>query len=150
MAMKRFVAGLVCMASFAQAAESPRTHGIAAGYPGDRGIENDSAVVFVENFEEKTLEDLWKRWETVTDRSGMSFSSDVPANSAGRQSLVMDRTSGSGSHLYRRLKNKSGGWGYEQLFARYYVKFDPDCGEIHHFGTCLGGNNPPTPWPSVG
>ncbi|MBI4605690.1 MAG: hypothetical protein HY721_27300 [Planctomycetes bacterium] len=32
---------------------------------------------------------------------------------------------------------------------RYYVKFAPDCGEIHHFGTCLGGNHPATPNPVV-
>ena len=61
----------------------------------------------------------------------------------------MERRAGSGAQLFRRLKNGSGGWGYDKVFARYYVKFDPDCGEIHHFGTCLGGNNPATPWPSV-
>lgn len=61
----------------------------------------------------------------------------------------MERLKSSGSHLFRRIENKEGGWGYDRIFARYYVKFDPDCGEIHHFGTCLGGNNPPTPWPSV-
>jgi hypothetical protein len=51
---------------------------------------------------------------------------------------------GTGSHLYRRL-----GKGYEQIFARFYVKFDPECAPIHHFGTCIGGNNPATPWPMV-
>jgi hypothetical protein len=61
----------------------------------------------------------------------------------------MERTHGAGAQLYRRLKNARGGWGYDRLFARCYVKFDPDCGEIHHFGTCLGGNLPATPWPSV-
>jgi hypothetical protein len=30
-----------------------------------------------------------------------------------------------------------------------YVKFDPDCAPIHHFGTCIGGNNPPSQWPMV-
>ena len=61
----------------------------------------------------------------------------------------MDRQQGPGGQLFRRLKNQQGGWGYDRVFARYYVKFDPECGEIHHFGTCLGGNNPSTPWPSV-
>jgi hypothetical protein len=61
----------------------------------------------------------------------------------------MERTRGAGPQLYRRLKNPSGGWGWDQVFARYYVRFDPDCGEIHHFGTCIGGNAPATPWPSV-
>jgi hypothetical protein len=107
--------------------------GIASHYPGDAGIERDPQVVFVENFEEDSLETLWKRWETVGDRSGQSFSADVPSGSAGKRSLLMEREKGSGAQLYRRLKNKEGGWGYERLFARYYVKFDPECGEIHHF-----------------
>jgi hypothetical protein len=79
----------------------------------------------------------------------MTFTGDVPAVSAGRQSLLMDRTQGAGAALYRRLKNANGGFGYDRVFARYYVKFDADCGEIHHFGTCLGGNLPATRWPSV-
>lgn len=123
--------------------------GIASKYPGDRGIEADANVVFVENFEEASRDDLWKRWESVADKPGQTFSREVPEGSAGSQSLVMERRKGSGAQLFRRLKNKSGGWGCDRLFARYYVKFDPDCGEIHHFGTCLGGYNPPRPWPMV-
>lgn len=125
------------------------TAGIASKYPGDVNIESDPRIVFAENFEEASLEAMWERWETVTDRPGMSFSRELPKGSSGKHSLAMERQKGSGVHLYRRLRNKSGGWGHERLFARYYVRFDPDCGEIHHFGTCLGGNNPATPWPSV-
>ena len=123
--------------------------GIALEYPGDSGIASDPRVIFVENFEEESLQALWAGWETVTARSGMSFSREASPGSAGRQSLVMERQQGSAPHLYRRLKNKSGAWGYDRVFARYYVKFDPECGEIHHFGTCLGGNYPATAWPSV-
>jgi hypothetical protein len=122
---------------------------IASKYSSDRGIDKDPRVVFVENFEEPSLDEIWKRWETVTDKPGQSLTNDVPPGSSGTNALVMERVKGSGSHLFRRLKNKDGGWGYDRIFARYYVKFDPDCAEIHHFGTCLGGNNPPTPWPSV-
>jgi hypothetical protein len=138
---------VVSLAAHSQAAQPER--GIASGYPGDVGIERDKRIVFVENFETNSLESLWKGWDTATGREGMQFSQDLPAASAGRQSLIMERESGSGSHLYRRLKNRKGTWGFDKLFARYYVKFAEDCGEIHHFGTCLGGNNPATPWPSV-
>ncbi|HEX7860479.1 MAG TPA: hypothetical protein VF773_09150, partial [Verrucomicrobiae bacterium] len=100
--------------------------GIAAKYPADRGIENDPRVVFVENFE-GPLDEIWKRWETVGDKPGQSLTADVPPGSSGKTSLLMDRTKGPGPQLYRRLKNKEGGWGYDRLFARYYVKFDPDC-----------------------
>ena len=123
--------------------------GIAARYPGDRGIESDSQVVFAENFEQSSLDELWKRWETVGDKPGQSFSPETAPGSSGKQSLVMERTKGSGAQLFRRLKNKSGGWGYDRIFARYYVKFDPECGEIHHFGTCLGGYHPAVPYPMV-
>lgn len=141
-----FICALIASRGFAATLPS---EGIASRYRGDQGIEHDGAVVFAENFDEPSLEEMWRRWETVTDKPGMSFSDDVPAGSAGKHSLVMERTRGSGVHLFRRLKNSRGGFGYDRVFARYYVKFDPDCGEIHHFGTTLGGNNPPTPWPSV-
>ena len=124
--------------------------GIAARHPGDRGIANHPKVIFAEDFEEESTETLFKRWDTVGDKPGMSFSTDVPPGSTGKHSLIMERAhSGPGAQLYRRLKNKEGGWGYDRVFARYYVKFDPDCGEIHHFGPCLGGNLPATTWPSV-
>ncbi len=123
--------------------------GIAAAYPGDVGIAKDSRVIFAEDFEHGTLEALWARWENISDQPGMTFTSDVPKGSAGKQSLLMERTEGPGAALYRRLRNQAGGFGSDRVFARYYVQFDPDCGEIHHFGTCLGGNLPATPWPSV-
>jgi len=123
--------------------------GLAAKYPGDTGIEHDPHIVFVENFDEGSLEELWKRWDDAGWRDEMSFAQDVPAGSASKHSLIMDRTKGEGGRLYRRLANANGGFGYDQIYARYYVKFDPESGELHHFGTCLGGNNPPTRWPVV-
>jgi hypothetical protein len=145
-------AALWIVAGTVQAQDAPGSfpaEGIASKYPGDVGIEHDPQVVFVEKFEQETLAALWPRWETVRDQAGMSFSEDVPPGSPGSQSLLMERTSGSGAHLYRRLPNSAGGWGYDRIFARYYIKFDPDCGEIHHLGTCIGGNFPASPHPLV-
>ena len=132
-----------------RAEEEKAPPGIASRHPGDAGIASDPAVLFTEDFEEESIEVLAKRWETAGARDSMSFTSDVPAGSKGKHSLLMDRQKGEGGQLYQRLKNKEGGWGYDKVFARYYVKFAPDCGEIHHFGPCLGGNNPATSWPSV-
>jgi hypothetical protein len=147
---------LASLAAASLSAETPSSSstefpkaGIATHYPGDRGIEKDSRVIFAENFEGGSLEAVWKRWEDVNGRPEMSLSEEIAPGSSGKQSLIMERESGSGAQLYRRLRNKSGGWGYDRVFARYYVKFDPDCGEIHHFGTCLGGNNPAVAWPMV-
>ncbi|HTD66003.1 MAG TPA: hypothetical protein VK846_05670, partial [Candidatus Limnocylindria bacterium] len=86
------------------------SEGIASHYVGDVGIERDPRVVFVEDFEQ-SLDETWKRWETVGDRPGMSLSEDVPRGSAGKHSLIMERQTGPGAQLYRRLKNKGGGWG---------------------------------------
>jgi predicted amidohydrolase len=120
--------------------------GIAARYPGDVGIGKDPRVVFAENFELTSLDGIKKRWETVTQPETMTLEDDVPAGSGGRRSLLMAHVGGKGSggHLYRRLPG-----GHQELHARFYVKFDPECAPIHHFGTNLGGNLPATPWPSV-
>ena len=125
---------------------SKTADGIAAKYPGDVGIEKDARVVFAENFEEPSLDEIKKRWETVTQPETMLLTEDIPQASGGKRSLLMAHVGGKGEggHLYRRLQP-----GYEKLHGRFYVKFDPDCAPIHHFGTNLGGNYPSTPWPAV-
>jgi predicted amidohydrolase len=120
--------------------------GIASRYPGDRGIEKDARVIFVEDFEETSAEALKPRWDNISHPEIMSLTGDIPTGSAGKQSLLMTHVGGGGNggHLYRRLPK-----GSDRVFARFYVKFDPDCFPIHHFGTCIGGNNPPSQWPMV-
>lgn len=120
--------------------------GIAAAYPHDEGIEKDARVLFVEKFDALSLEAIFKRWDSAKGKI-MSFSTDVPSGSGDGQSLLLTHRGGEGTggHLYRRLPP-----GQKRVFARFYVKFDPDCGPIHHFGTHLGGFNPPTPWPQGG
>ena len=120
--------------------------GLAAEYPGDAGIDANPRVLFVENFEDPSVDAIGKQWETVSQAETMSLTDDVPSASAGRQSLLLTHVGGQGTggQLYRRLEP-----GHDRVFARFYVKFDPDCAPIHHFGTCIGGNNPSTPWPQV-
>jgi hypothetical protein len=147
-----FFAGMLifglCFLSTAPAKESQSEvlHGLASKYKGDKGIEKDPNVIFMENFEEGSLDAVKARWESVQNISIMSLSPDVPAVSAGKQSLLMSHIGGesTGGHLYRRLLP-----GFEQLYVRFYVKFDEDCYPIHHF-VHLGGYNPPTPWPQGG
>ncbi len=124
----------------------PEGPGLAAKYPGDGGIENDPRVIFTEQFEEASIEELKRRWEDVKNARAMAFSHDVPGGSAGKQSLLVTHVGGqgTGAHLYRRLMP-----GYEKWFVRFYVKFAPDCYPIHHFFH-IGGYNPPTRWPQGG
>jgi len=130
----------------AEESQSELRQGLASQYKGDKGIEKDPDVIFVENFEEDSLDAVNARWESVQNIDIMSLSPDVPAASAGKYSLLMSHIGGKGTggHLYRRLLP-----GYEQLYVRFYVKFAQDCYPIHHF-VHLGGYNPPTPWPQGG
>jgi len=93
-------------------------NGIAARYPGDKGIENDPSVIFVEKFDKGSLEAVFDRWDNIKGRKIMSLSSDVPKGGADRWSLMMRHVGGEGTggHLYRRLLP-----GYKRLFARFYV-----------------------------
>jgi hypothetical protein len=144
------IASLSVCAHRLAASESPVEEepvvGLASRYVGDKGIEDDSAVIFAEGFEEETLEAVRLRWESVKNEEIMSLSSDRPGASTGRRSLLMSHVGGAstGGHLYRRLLP-----GYDQLYVRFYVKFDPNCYPIHHF-VHVGGYNPPTPWPQGG
>lgn len=130
------------------AAELPEgATGIASRYPGDAGIAQDSDVVFVEDFATGGVSDLSQRWDTVVDPETMTLVAEGVPGARDRQALLITHTGGQGEggQLYRRLLP-----GYDQLFARFYVKFAADCAPIHHFGTHLGGFNPPTPWPQGG
>lgn len=141
------VAYLLCdVRGNAEAPKLPEGAGLAAKYPGDAGIGSDPRVVFVEDFEVSSLDELKKRWDDIKNLESMSLSDDVPAGSAGKRSLLMTHVGGqgTGAHLYRRLLP-----GYEKLHIRFYVKFDKDCGPIHHFFH-VGGYNPPTRWPQGG
>ena len=121
--------------------------GIAAKHPDESGLQNDPDVVFVENFDSAaSVGDLKQHWDSVKNTAIMSLSDDVPPGSGGEKSLLMSHVGGesTGGHLYRRLLP-----GYDKLHVRFYVKFAPDCGQIHHFFH-VGGYNPPTRWPQGG
>jgi len=145
-----FLALLACVGTRAESVPpgssfSP-SGGLASKYVGDKGIREDPAVVFAEDFEADRLETVCSRWESVQNRQIMSLSADVSAASGGTRSLLMTHVGGAstGGHLYRRLLP-----GYEKLHVRFYVKFDPACYPIHHF-VHVGGYNPPTAWPQGG
>ena len=122
--------------------------GIAAGYPGDTGIERDPRVVFAEDFERRTITDVKQRWSEASDAGGavLAIAPDSPDGSRGQHALQSTAALGknTGGHLYKRLDRAA-----ETLHARFYVKFAGDAGFIHHFVT-LGGFNPATNWPQGG
>ncbi len=126
--------------------------GIAVRYPGDVGIENDPDVVFVESFE-GSVDEICGRWESVSGKPILSPSDEVVPGSGGKQSLLLTREAGGtqgymdGGNFYRRIRNERGGFGYDQLFLRFYMKFNQEHSPIHHYGSGLVGFLPTTPWP---
>ena len=132
----------------AAAATLPEGPGLAARYPGDRGIAKDPAVVFTEDFEEGGLEAVLQRWENIGNKDGkvLSLSRETPPGSGGRWSLQVTATLGEnqGGHLYRRLPRP-----LDQAFVRFYVRFPEEAGYIHHF-VHLGGYRPPTSYAQGG
>jgi hypothetical protein len=126
----------------------PAGAGLAAKYPGDKGIEKDPNVLFAEGFESGSLDDVVRRWSEASNKDGkvLSLRADAPPGSDGKRCLEMMATLGenTGGHLYKRLPR-----GVDRVFARFYVKFAPDADYIHHF-VHLGGYNPPTDYPQGG
>src|SRR5437870_5396972 len=61
--------------------------GLAAEYPGDKGLERDGHVLFAENFESGSIGEIGKRWGNIHDPQNMDLSADVSRDSAGKRSL---------------------------------------------------------------
>lgn len=119
----------------------PSGTGLAALYPGDKGIEADPSVVWVERFDEVDIPTLGARW---TDKllAGMTFDADAPPK--GTRSLVITPPAGAqiASSLYKVLSPGVA----DTLYVREYRKYV--AGNPWHGGSWLGGNNPPSAWPS--
>jgi hypothetical protein len=119
--------------------------GIAARYPGDEGIEKDPRVLFVEDFENGTLEETAARWGGHRVAGTWDLSDDLATASPGRKSLHITAgpdgpKSHSGAYLYTHTRP------VDKLHARFYVKFHPKHGYLHHF-VMLIADREPTPWP---
>ena len=134
------------------------TVGITTSYPGDRGISEDPAVVFSDDFE------TWTQGGTRPSKAGwnirknensqtrvVALSRDVKdKNSLSGDALeVACWTTGSGSQtggLSLKLgnynhANEGLGDGYDELFIRYYIMFDKNYRAVRNHGANLGGRD---------
>jgi len=139
-------------------ARLPEGPGLAARYPGDVGIAEDPAVVIAENFEEGSLEALAQapstktttgtRWTSVVGAKGpdrtLAIVSDPENVHSGRYALqiVVGPDTRESGNLFARLKP-----GYDQLYARFYIKFAEDYPYESHTGVGLAATKETTPWP---
>jgi hypothetical protein len=116
---------------------------IAADHPGDVGIENDPDVVWTEDFEEGSTAAMLARYEDKKP-DGLTLDTDVPAQSSGRTSgkLVASGAGPNAVDFYKKLAP-----GYDELYVRYYAKYQANV-EWHHTGVWVGGYNPASNWPN--
>jgi hypothetical protein len=125
------------------APDAPTGVGLAAKYPGDKGIDKDPDVVFAEDFEEGSVAQVVARYDDSKNQAGMTLVSTVPAKSSGKAALQMNAGgSATATDLYTRLLP-----GYDKLYVRYYVRYQGGV-QWHHTGVWIGGYNPATAWPS--
>jgi predicted amidohydrolase len=128
-----------------------KSEGLAAKYPGDKGLDKDPHVLFAENFETGGLAEIGKRWGELRDPQNMDLAPDVAHSSAGKRSLHIvagmpkDKKSTrdgfrSGGHLYTHFR------GVDQIYVRFNVKFPPKSGYLHHSVAIIADRNP-TAWP---
>ena len=117
--------------------------GLAMKYPGDVGIDKDPAFVWGENFEEATVAALDARYDSENNPTGITFATDVPAKSSGKATGKF--TAGgasSATDLYKKLSDA----GYDELFVRYYAKYQANAA-WHHTSVWIGGYNPALAYP---
>ncbi len=151
-------------AAFAEAgsapkpAELPEGLGLAAKYPDDAGMETDPSVIIHENFEGGSLEALAEarssrtttgaRWTNIAGAKGedktLTIVSDAAHVHSGRHALEIAVTEASreSGNLFARLQP-----GYDQLYGRFYIKFDKDYPYESHTGLSLTATTETVPWP---
>jgi len=120
-------------------APPPEKGGLASLYPGDEGIENDPRVLFVDDFETGTVEQIGTRWGSIRLKENIDLTTNVHAASPGERSIHIAEN----GHLFTHTK------GVDTMYARFYVKFHEKTGYIHHF-VHLVADRTPQPWPKGG
>jgi hypothetical protein len=123
-----FVAQVVWLAGAARGHDAPMpappalpegNQGIAAKYPGDRGIDADPAVLFHDDFES---DDLRKKWDNSFQKSDIRIAEEPENVHGGKRALEftvpklqMELSDG----VVKELKV-----GQDVVFLRYYSKFE--------------------------
>jgi hypothetical protein len=121
----------------------PEGDGIAAKYPGDAGIEQDTEVVFADGFEgfeddrmvPDTTPQKGKKWDE--SYNGLVITRDPENVHSGRQAAEVTHTQPSGNNAIKNFEP-----GLETMFIRYYMKFHPEFPGCHHTGMCVFGGAP--------
>ncbi|MGC8667571.1 MAG: hypothetical protein ACP5VE_05600 [Chthonomonadales bacterium] len=110
----------------ASSSATPQAPGIAAQYPGDRGIERHPAVLFHEDFESQNL----RRWDEVNGTAALT--SLRPHAGSGCLAIPMQQGQNTGGSLINWFLP-----GKDTVFVRFYVRFSSNYRYAHHFVTLM-------------
>lgn len=116
---------------------------LASRYPGDVGLASDPAVVFSDNFEAGSVQAILGRYSSSKNAAGMALERDRSTRSSGATSLKLT-AGGSGPSATDLFKILSP--GHDELYLRYYVKYQGGI-DWHHTAVALAGFNPPSDFP---
>lgn len=121
--------------------------GVAAKYPGDRGIETDKAVIFHDDFESVNPRAKWSKLYgganiRITDESG-----NVHGGKKALEFTVPRRKGEVSNSLVKQFES-----GYDTIYLRYYSKFDKDFDQTgsSHNGAILAALAPGLPFATPG
>jgi hypothetical protein len=116
----------------------PQGAGLAASYVNDSGIAADPAVLFAENFERFSGQQI--TWSDIGDFDNvygtLSITRDAAETHAGAQSVSVTHT-GTGTHGADKEVP-----GHDTLFVRFYMRFSPSFPGVHHAGMGIRGGPP--------
>ena len=149
------VAAMALAAVGGAAAADPPATGIAARYAGDAGIAKDPAVLFADDFESWTEggtqppPGAWSVRRNNVSQTRVIPGKVTPAGPGGHVLEIACWTEGKGSQtggLSRRLGNYNHageglGDGHDELYVRYYIKFDENYRAVQNHGANLGGRD---------
>jgi hypothetical protein len=148
----------VAEAAEATAAAKPKSDGLAAKYPGDAGIAKNAAVIFADDFESWPQEGTqpppgtWGLRKGKTGRTRTVAGQIMAGGAMGPGKRVLEIacwTVGGGSSVgglskklgnYNHAKEGLGG-GHDELYVRYYIKFDEGYEAVRNHGANLGGRD---------
>ena len=149
------VAAMALAAVGGAAAADPPPPGIAARYAGDLGFAKDPAVLFADDFESWTEggtqppPGAWSVRRNNVSQTRVIPGKVAPACPGGHVLEIACWTEGKGSQtggLSRRLGNYNHageglGDGHDELYVRYYLKFDENYRAVQNHGANLGGRD---------
>jgi hypothetical protein len=121
--------------------------GLAARYPGDKGLATDSAVVLADDFESSTTgmlphgpaaERSTSRWDRGW--GGTKISDESQHVHSGRRALELTTNGPGGGAVIKDLSP-----GFDRLFLRYYIKYDDAFPGAQHVGGWISARAPGVP-----